>query len=153
MRSTSRAVTFVLVASFVPAVVACNLLKHDTADAGPAASASAEQTTATATASGTAPAASSAAPVAPITPTPVSHKTVTVKLPDGGKANVDAGVLADGAVVLPPGFQFPNLAGFDAAALPAIPTSLPGFDASAFKIPTSLPPGFPTFPPPQQPPK
>ena len=145
MRATSRAVTFVLIACAVPAA-ACKFLKHDEADAG-ATTAATDQPSATATASAAqTAAATTAAPVATVTPAPVAHKAVVVKLPDGGKATVDAGVLADGAVVLPPGLNFPTFPGFDAAALPTLP-NLAGFDAAALpKLPTALPSGFPQFP-------
>lgn len=147
MRATSRAVTFVLIACAVPAA-ACKFLKHDEADAAATATSDPSATAATASATATA-AATTATPVAPVTTaTPVAHKAVVVKLPDGGKATVDAGVLADGAVVLPPAFQFPSFSGFDAAALPTLP-NLAGFDAAALpKLPTALPSGFPQFPAP-----
>jgi hypothetical protein len=140
-----RVVVFLAVALGVP-LMACNLFapKATGDDAGVVTTPSASAVVATATAT-----ASSAAPVATTPPlgsstTPPPGKPgpkVTVKLPDGGTAVVDATVAPDGAIQLPPAFQFPPIQGFDASVL-----KVPGFDAAAVSIPTTLPSGFPTLP-------
>ncbi|WP_394844051.1 hypothetical protein LZC95_44230 [Pendulispora brunnea] len=138
-----RAVIFGGIAFAVPLAACKWLSKDDEADAGPPA-ASGAVPAATVTPSATATPAPAASPVAPLTSGSASggSRRVVVKLPDGGTAMIDAAVGADGGVVLPPGFQWPTIPGFDAAAL-----KIPPFDAASLPpFPSSLPSAFPKIP-------
>lgn len=132
-----RGALFAAIALGIP-LAACKLLSQTEATPEDAAAppevpaATAEPTAApvdpaaTAAPTEVAPALGSAAATAPAGSAP----KVTVKLPDGGTAVVDAG---------------------SAPTTPALP-SLPIFDASAIKLPTfdaatfQIPPGFPVIP-------
>ncbi|WP_394833593.1 hypothetical protein LVJ94_44510 [Pendulispora rubella] len=137
-----RAVIFSGIAFAIPLAACKWFSKDDEADAGavPAATVTA---TATQTPTATqAPAASSVAPLASGSAAAGGGRRVVVKLPDGGLATIDAAVGADGGVVLPPGFQWPTIPGFDAAAL-----KIPPFDAASLPpFPTALPSSFPKIP-------
>jgi hypothetical protein len=124
----------------VLALAACNLTKDGGADAAVAVPPPAATPVAPA-APAADPAAAPTAPVAPlggpVTPTPGAKPVAAV---DGGKPAADAGVTDGGKAPPAPTPTF------------AIPTSIPGFDAGAFKpppgFPTSIPTTLPTFPPP-----
>ncbi|HWL87502.1 MAG TPA: hypothetical protein VNO21_16975 [Polyangiaceae bacterium] len=140
MMALHRAVLFACIALAVP-LAACKLLsKGEEADAGPsqpvatAATAPPAQTQAQAT----------AAPLAPAEPATstasATHRRVVVKFPDGGTGTVEAPVNPDGGFALPPGFQLPTFAGFDASSI-----KLPPFNSTGLPpIPSTFPkiPGF-----------